>query len=85
VQFAAPGADLLAADMRGGLSQVRGTSFAAPIVAGLLSMFRALPGADNESALAQLKEQARDLGKTGRDPIYGFGLVGEQFLHNRKD
>jgi hypothetical protein len=85
VQFAAPGADLLAADMRGGLSQVRGTSFAAPIVAGLLSMFRALPGADNESALAQLREQARDLGKTGRDPIYGFGLVGEQFLHNRKD
>ena len=37
VDFAAPGADLQAARAGGGLTRVRGTSFAAPIVAGRLA------------------------------------------------
>jgi hypothetical protein len=36
VDFAAPGADMQAADSAGGKSAVRGTSFAAPLVAGRL-------------------------------------------------
>lgn len=36
VDFAAPGADMQAADMQGGKAAVRGTSFAAPLVAGRL-------------------------------------------------
>jgi hypothetical protein len=36
VDFAAPGADMQAADIAGGKSAVRGTSFAAPLVAGRL-------------------------------------------------
>ena len=84
VQFAAPGNDLIAADARGGLAVVRGTSFAAPVVAGLLAAKYAQPGMDAESALHALQAEARDLGKPGRDVIYGFGLVGESLLHNRK-
>jgi len=37
VEFAAPGADMVAATSPEGYSVVRGTSFAAPLVAGLLA------------------------------------------------
>lgn len=53
-----------------------GTSYAAPVVAGLLA--RRLPGPDpNQARLAQgdLEARARDLGAPGRDPVYGAGLV----------
>jgi subtilisin family serine protease len=76
VQFAAPGAGLLAADLAHGHSPVRGTSFAAPIVAGLLARTLADSNGDAQSALQQLTQQAVDLGKSGRDSIYGWGLVG---------
>lgn len=66
VDFAAPGADMAAATAGGGWTTVRGTSFAAPIVAGLLST-------RGQTALAG---QATDLGARGRDPVYGAGLVG---------
>jgi subtilisin family serine protease len=78
VKFAAPGADMTAAKSPRGFSLVRGTSFAAPIVAGLLSNLLHEP---NKSAAAvavtQLAHQAVDLGAPGPDPIYGFGLVGD--------
>jgi subtilisin family serine protease len=37
VQFAAPGADMLAAGLGGAYATVRGTSYAAPLVAGLIA------------------------------------------------
>jgi hypothetical protein len=66
VDFAAPGADMAAAGQAGSWTAVRGSSFAAPIVAGLLAR-------EGEGALAH---QATDLGARGRDPVYGVGLVG---------
>ena len=66
VDFAAPGADMAAAGQGGSWTSVRGTSFAAPIVAGLLAR-------DGQGAL---ERQAMDLGARGRDPVYGVGLVG---------
>jgi len=77
VKFAAPGADMAAAGMGETYVAVRGTSFAAPIVAGLLS--GAMPEPDRESAtraFAGLVSQAIDLGAPGPDPVYGHGLVG---------
>ena len=75
VAFAAPGADLaVAANGTEGYAPARGTSFAAPIVAGLL----ASTGVRGEAAVAQLARAAVDLGPPGRDPIYGYGLVGAQ-------
>jgi hypothetical protein len=73
VMFAAPGIANAAAG-REGLTNVRGTSFAAPIVAGLLAE-RAHSVADASAALAALRAEARDLGAPGRDDVYGFGLV----------
>lgn len=56
--------------------RLRGTSFAAPIVAGRLAAGMDAPGAASaERAVASLQAQALDLGARGRDDTYGFGLV----------
>jgi hypothetical protein len=77
VMFAADGADLTAASIDHAAAKVRGTSFAAPIVAALLAAGLATP--DRTAAVAAidaLAKQAIDLGPPGRDLTYGFGLVG---------
>ncbi|MCI4589691.1 S8 family serine peptidase [Sphingobium sp. BYY-5] len=50
VDFAAPGADMQAATMTGGKGAVRGTSFAAPLVAGRLFMRGSLDALRTEAA-----------------------------------
>jgi subtilisin family serine protease len=78
VDFAAPGADMTAAIPGEAFGAVRGTSFAAPIVTGLLAAQltgRGPPAA--KPAIATLAGQAIDLGAPGTDPVYGQGLVGE--------
>lgn len=77
VSFAAPGADLRAAAPQGGYQQVRGTSFAAPLVAGLLARELARPGVASAEVLRQFADLADDLGARGRDDRYGYGLVGQ--------
>jgi subtilisin family serine protease len=77
VAFAAPGADMAAASVAREFAIVRGTSFAAPIVAGLLAAQpRALAKAAADEAIADLVRRAIDLGAPGPDPVYGNGLVG---------
>jgi subtilisin family serine protease len=79
VVLAAPGADLAVARPGGGYLVARGTSFAAPLVAGLLA--EALTSPDPQAAplaLARLAASAHDLGAAGRDPVYGLGLVAER-------
>jgi len=71
LDYAAPGADLLATNARGGASPVRGTSFAAPLVAGTIAL--AYPAADparRGAALAAVDARANRHGKG-----YGRGLV----------
>ena len=78
VAFAAPGADMAAAMLSPTFAAVRGTSFAAPIVAGLLAAQLAEPSpAAAGKAIAQLAQQAIDLGARGVDKVYGNGLVGD--------
>jgi subtilisin family serine protease len=80
VMFAAPGADMLAADGGGKYSPVRGTSFAAPIVAALLAQTISAPDSSaRDAAVEALAQQAIDLGPPGRDLTYGFGLVGAEY------
>lgn len=62
VDFAAPGADMRAADGDGGMTAVRGTSFAAPLVAGRLL------------AAGSLKALAAEA-KPGRDRRTGLGVI----------
>jgi subtilisin family serine protease len=79
VDFSAPGANMSAAGIEAPFGVVRGTSFAAPIVAGLLARrLPALNKAQADAAIAALVSQATDLGARGVDKIYGNGLVGEE-------
>jgi hypothetical protein len=77
VKFAAPGADMSAAKSSQTFELVRGTSYAAPIVASLLGATLREP--DKEAAVRAVDELARsalDLGAAGTDTTYGYGLVG---------
>lgn len=78
VKFAAPAAQMAAAKSPSGYTLVRGTSFAAPIVAGLLALNLPAPEkAAADRAVMALARDAVDLGTAGPDNVYGFGLVGE--------
>ncbi|HYE44957.1 MAG TPA: S8 family serine peptidase [Caulobacter sp.] len=73
LDFAAPGSDMAAGRPGGGYATVRGTSFAAPLVAGRLAILRRQ--LTPEQAIAALGREARDLGQKGPDKVYGRGLV----------
>ena len=78
VKFAAPGADMAAAELSPTFAVVRGTSFAAPIVAGLLAASLHEPNKEAAAkAIQALTSQAIDLGSRGVDKTYGAGLVGD--------
>ncbi|HZT54991.1 MAG TPA: S8 family serine peptidase [Burkholderiaceae bacterium] len=78
VMFSAPGSELAVARPGGGYVVARGSSFAAPLVAGLLAEALQVPDRlAAAAALARVAETAQDLGAPGRDPVYGVGLVAE--------
>ena len=84
VDFAAVGSGMVAADVGGGFSEIRGTSFATPIVAALLAGSLQSPdSAKAREALTALESTAIDIGNNGTDPSYGKGLVGAE-LHPGK-
>jgi hypothetical protein len=86
VMFAAPGADMTPAAVGAKYSRVRGTSFAAPIVAALLAELISVPDVSGGgAAVDSLARQAIDLGPPGRDLTYGFGLVGAERIFPPKD
>jgi subtilisin family serine protease len=89
VMFAAPGAELAAADAHG-YASVRGTSFASPIVAALLAIRLAAaaartagegtPNPDRAAvAIDDLARSAIHAGNARRDLTYGFGVVGTEY------
>jgi len=76
VDFAAGGVDTSVAKSSGDVEKVSGTSYAAPVVA--VALARRIDRPDVElarSAFQSLAKSARDLGKPGRDPIFGHGLI----------
>ncbi len=79
VDFAARGSELEAAAAAPDMYvPVRGTSFAAPIIAMMFAMD--LPAPDPvraQAVLAKWKGFANDLGKPGRDDVYGDGELGD--------
>lgn len=78
VLLAAPGAEMAVARSGGGYGIARGTSFAAPLVAGLLAQeLREPDPVAAAGAVERLATSAIDLGAPGRDPVYGRGLVAE--------
>ncbi|MES2948451.1 MAG: S8 family serine peptidase [Pseudomonadota bacterium] len=86
VMFAAPGVALAAAEAGGGYAPVRGTSFAAPVVAGILAQSLRNPNPTAAArAVARLAAAAVDLGAPGLDPVFGLGLVGEGLVRPAVD
>ncbi|WP_421788583.1 S8 family serine peptidase [Hyphobacterium sp.] len=83
VDFAARGMDMVWPSLNGRRVQVRGTSFAAPIVAGLLAN-EVASGRTARDAEAALTAAARDLGRRGRDDVYGHGAVGDAMFRSRR-
>lgn len=69
--------DAPASVLPGGLFAVSGgTSMAAPHVAGAAAQITGQLGARNPSYVrTRLQQTATDLGKSGRDPFYGHGLL----------
>jgi subtilisin family serine protease len=79
VDFAAQGSDVEAAAGAPNLYvPVRGTSFAAPIIAMMFAMDLETPDPVRAQAvLVKWTGIANDLGKPGRDDIYGVGELGD--------
>ena len=71
LDYAAPAADMRAADARGKWVKVRGTSYAVPFVAARAAA--ALQGGG--SIRSRLDREAQDLGAKGPDERYGRGLL----------
>ncbi len=71
----APATDLVGA-RPGGYWRVQGTSFAAPLVAATAALIRSRwPQMSAGDVVNRLISTARDIGPTGRDDSFGYGVV----------
>ena len=75
VDIAAPGVAVRAALPGGAYGSVTGTSFATPVVAGLLALSVPRPDPTLAAQAQTLLRNARDLGAAGPDQTFGAGLV----------
>lgn len=76
VELAAPGVSINSTKLGGGYTTMSGTSMASPHVAGAAALvWKAYPTWTNDQVRQQLQKTADDLGPTGRDTHYGYGLV----------
>ncbi|WP_143058690.1 S8 family peptidase [Alkalibacterium putridalgicola] len=75
-ELAAPGQNILSLSTDGSHVPMSGTSQAVPHVAGVAALLMDKYPNESASAIRQrMTDQALDLGETGRDVIYGYGLV----------
>ncbi|MGC5050382.1 type VII secretion-associated serine protease mycosin [Micromonospora sp. DT48] len=72
----APASGLVGARPPGGYWRVQGTSFAAPLVAATAALVRSrYPEMSAGDVVNRLLATAKDIGPTGRDERFGYGLV----------
>ncbi|WP_319461577.1 type VII secretion-associated serine protease mycosin [Micromonospora sp. RTP1Z1] len=72
----APATALFGARSGGGYWRVQGTSFASPLVAATAALVRArFPQMSAGDVVNRLIATAKDLGPTGRDDRFGYGMV----------
>jgi subtilisin family serine protease len=75
IDVAAPG-DSFTTQMGGGYVSTGGTSYSAPIVAGVAALVMSVnPQLSGDQVQNIVKQSADDLGAAGWDPIYGMGRV----------
>lgn len=76
IAIAAPGTNILTTTNGGGYGFSFGTSFAAPIVAGVAALSLAInPALTNTQLVSLLEQSADDLGAPGYDTSFGWGRV----------
>lgn len=76
IDFAAPGVAIWTAAAGKGIKQSTGTSFAAPFVTATAAIISAKnPGSGTGPISEKLAGLSQDLGKAGKDPIFGYGLI----------
>jgi len=76
VEMAAPGTQIYSTMPGGGYGYKSGTSMASPHVAGTAALvLAAYPEWSNDQVRTQLQTTADELGDSGRDSWYGYGLV----------
>lgn len=76
VEVMAPGMYVYSTMRNNGYDYLSGTSMATPYVAGQLALLKqAYPKLTNKDLRAIMAEEAKDLGKVGRDPLFGHGLI----------
>ncbi|HLC24780.1 MAG TPA: S8 family serine peptidase [Nitrosopumilaceae archaeon] len=76
VDFAAPGSSILTTRAGGTYGYASGTSFASPIVAGVVGLVISNnPSMTSQQVYDAIKNSAIDKGTAGRDANYGWGIV----------
>ena len=75
IAVAARGVSELAANSGGGIGSYSGTSFATPHIAVWLARCLGQKHASPQLCRERLRIAARDAGATGRDPVYGWGII----------
>ena len=76
LELVAPGVGINTTSLNDEYSLVSGTSFAAPHVAGVAALIKAYNSSlTNAEIRAKLRNDALDLGVSGKDDYYGYGLV----------
>lgn len=75
IDFSALGVSVLTARSDGSFGYETGTSMAAPLVTAAVACVDFSKAIDSSLMFDQLKTQVIDLGASGRDPIFGEGLL----------
>jgi thermitase len=76
VTMSAPGTYIWTTNNALGYSQWNGTSFSAPVTAGVAAlMMAARPDLGGDRIASLMYSTAVDLGAAGRDPVFGYGRV----------
>lgn len=72
----APGVNVLSTYTGGGMQYMSGTSMATPFVSAAAAvLWSAYPRLTADQVIAALQNTATDLGTSGRDSYYGYGLI----------
>ncbi|MCM3602179.1 S8 family serine peptidase [Robertmurraya korlensis] len=76
VEFSAPGENIISTYKNGDYTIESGTSQATPHVTGMLALLKEKqPNVTNSELKTLLRNHTKDLGVTGRDPYYGYGMI----------
>lgn len=76
IEVAAPGVNIRSTYLNNQYVSMTGTSMAAPFVAGDLALLKqANPGLTASELRTKLRENAMDLGTSGKDNWFGYGLI----------